>query len=198
MRFHLKILVFVLLLASFASAQPQPNIFTGGDRWLVTAFDDSAPNHSEIATHVLCFFQSSPGGVVGTHVRGVWFSTSFPNWRGRFSQEGDRVVLHGEFGDRVGHDAGVFDLYAGTSPNDEAAGDWVEWFESGNPDTSGVFASVRLRRSGSCIPPPGLTKMSGADLDKAVAELAAQVPKRMKTDGTAARWPFEAGQAPIK
>src|SRR5689334_9690594 len=71
-----------------AQAIPKPNVFDAGSRWLITAYDDTSPVHAQWATQGICFY---PYAVVGTHIQGIWVSDTFPNWRGRYSQEGDKV-----------------------------------------------------------------------------------------------------------
>lgn len=46
---------------------PMPNVYDGGNRWLITAYDDSSPSHNALAEQGLCF---SPYSVKGTHIRG--------------------------------------------------------------------------------------------------------------------------------
>lgn len=191
-------LFLVLSIGSPLFAQPRPNVVDGGNRWLISGFDDASPNHTFLASHQICFFAT---GMNGTHFIGDWFALAFPNWRGRWAQEGDRLVMHGEFGDRRGHDAMVIDLFAGTTPNDEGAGQWTEWIEVNPIDRTQRFATARLQRVGGCSPPPGITdvaKASKEDLEKAIAELAAKVPPRMKTDGKPATYPLEANQVPVQ
>lgn len=150
------ILIFALLLLSLtatAVAQPRPNVVNNGNRWLITAYDDSSPAHAQWATQSICFL---PFAASGTHIRGVWYSTSFPNWRGRYSQEGDRLLMHGDYANGVGHDGIVIDLFAGNTPADEGAGQWTEWRETGPYGTTIGFLNARLRRVGSCKWPVGI------------------------------------------
>ena len=106
---------------------PSPNVFDGGDRWLITAFNDASPEHQRMATQGICFLAYSRAG---THIRGIWFSDTFPNWNGRYSQEGDRVLMHGDYAQEIGHDGMMIELFAGTSCRDEGAGQWTEWREN--------------------------------------------------------------------
>jgi hypothetical protein len=195
---NLVVLSVVLLITAAAAAQPQPSLTESGNRWLLSGWEDSSPDHAVLPTQTICFFRS---GVNGTHVVGVWSATTFPNWRGRWAQEGDRVFIYGEFGDRAGHDSMVIDLFGGPTPSDQAWGKWVEWTESTPFDTTVRFANARLQRDGFCMPPPGIadpTKVGAETLEKAVAELAVKVPPRLKADGKPARTPAEPGQVPLQ
>jgi len=39
---------------------------------------------------------------VGTSIQGVWYSTSYPDWNGRYYQEGDEVKMTGDFAKDTG------------------------------------------------------------------------------------------------
>jgi hypothetical protein len=188
--------VALLGLSVTAAAQPKPNVFDGGDRWLITAYDDTSPVHAQMATQSICFL---PYAASGTHIQGVWFSTSFPNWRGRYSQEGDRVLMHGDYANGVGHDGMEIELFAGTSPADEGAGQWTEWRETGPFGTNIAFANTRLRRVGRCKWPSDMdiTKINRAEAEKIAVDLSSKVPPRKKRDGKVAESPAEPGQVPL-
>src|ERR1700687_4079693 len=113
-------------LVGEAAAQPQPNVYAGGNRWQITFYDDCNTVHQQWATQILCFLPPKPCGACG--IRGYWYSTSYPTWRGGYMQEGDRILMHGHWdwpwlGKKfVGSDGMVIDLLAGTSPMGEGAG----------------------------------------------------------------------------
>jgi hypothetical protein len=181
--------------ASAALANSKPNVFDGGNRWLITAFDDTSPQHTQWATQGICFL---PYAVVGTHIQGIWYSDTFPNWRGRYSQEGDRVLMHGDYASDVGHDGMVIELGFGTSPRDVGAGQWTEWREYGANGMTIGFANARLQRVGRCAQSFGdISAMPPAELDKLVDELAARVPPRMRRDGKVAEAPQDGEQLPL-
>jgi len=179
-----------------AFAQPRPNVFDGGNLWQITAYDDTSPTHTQMATQGICFLPYVPAG---TNVQGVWYSTTFPNWRGRYSQEGDRVLMHGNYAAGVGHNGMFIELFAGTSPSDEGAGQWTEFRETGLFGTTIAFANTRLRRVSKCGPAgvADLAKLSHAEIEKAAAEASGRVPPRMKRDGKPAESPLEPGQVPL-
>jgi hypothetical protein len=197
---RLSIFVFSVILmtgiGATAFAQPKPNVFDGGNLWNITAYDDTSSSHTQWATQGICFLPYAPSG---TNVQGVWYSTTFPNWRGRYSQEGDRLLMFGNYAAGVGHDGMVIELFAGTSPADEGAGQWTEFRETGPFGTTIGFANTRLRRIGKCGLPGGadLTKIDRAELEKIVVELSGRVPPRMKRDGKPAESPAEPGQVPL-
>jgi len=144
----LALFLSIVGLVAEANAQvPKPNVFDGGNRWLITAFDDSSSVHQQWATQGICFL---PYAVSGTHIRGVWYSDTFPNWRGRYSQEGDNLLMHGNWANFGGSDGMVIDLFAGTSPKDVGGGQWTEWWNFGAYGTTVVFANTRLSRVGKC------------------------------------------------
>lgn len=162
---------------------PAPNVYDGGNRWLITAFNDASRVHRRMATQGICF---RPYTRVGTHIRGVWYSDTFPNWNGRYSQEGDRVLMHGDYANEIGHDGMVIELFAGTSRRDEGAGQWTEWREDARAGRTIVFANARLRRVGRC------RYFQVDSLD----QLPLAAP-RFKVDGAAAENPLDLDQEPL-
>ena len=73
-----------------ALANSKPNVYDGGNRWLITAFDDTAPQHTQWATQGICFL---PYAQVGTHIQGIWYSDTFPELAGSL-QPGGRSGAH--------------------------------------------------------------------------------------------------------
>lgn len=160
---------------------PEPNVYKGGNRWAITAFDDASPVHAEMATQGICFL---PPVAVGTHMRGEWYSDTFPDWNGVYSQEGDQVFMHGDFGKDVGHDGITFEITTSSARN-QSGGHWAEWLEDGAYGRTIVFANTRLQRVGDCKP---IT----------IKELSLlYVAPRVLLDGKEASSPMEAGQVPI-
>jgi len=95
------VLMMEILCVAEASAQPKPNVYDGGNRWKITAFDDSFPEHPEWATQEICFL---PYIADATGIQGMWYSLTFPDWNGRYRQEGDEVKMTGDYAKGVGHD----------------------------------------------------------------------------------------------
>jgi len=187
------------LVGKTTAQAPKPNVFDGGDRWLITYYNDCDTAHQEWATQGICFLPYKPCGACG--ILGAWYSDTFPDWNGRYMQEGDRILMHGDYANNVGHDGMVIDLFAGTSPRDEGAGQWTEWRETpGFFGTTIGFGNNRLRRVGRCQLPAGtdISKMSQEEVDKLAAELSARVKPRLRKDGKAAEFPIDPEQVPLR
>ena len=140
---------FMVALATMAhgvaNAQ-QPDLVTAGNRWTITAYNDESPNHDQWATQGICFRSL---GMFGTHQRYEWWSDTFPDWNGIASQEGNEVVLHGDYAGDVGHDSVMFNVVTST-PKNVGAGHWVEWREDGKSGRTIGFANALLTRVGRC------------------------------------------------
>jgi hypothetical protein len=199
----LALFVGIAGLVSYAIAQvPRPNVVLGGNKWLITAYDNCSPVHPQWATQCICFL---PYAVNGTCIQGVWYSCSYPGWSGHYSQEGDRVRMYGNWGNYAGSDGMVIDLFAGTTsglfagtpPIDEGAGTWTEWFNAGTNGTTVGFLNCRLRRVGACALPNNTSRMSQADLEKLVIELSSKVRPRLRKDGKPALSPTDPEQVPL-
>jgi len=188
-------LFLIIMSAGQAAAQvPKPNVFDGGNRWLITAFDDSSSVHQQWATQGICFL---PYAVVGTHIRGVWYSDTFPNWNGRYSQEGDNLLMHGNWANFGGSDGMVIDLFAGTSPKDVGGGQWTEWWNFGAYGTTVVFANTRLMRVGKCPLPTNVATATQAELEKFGTDNSSRVSPRLRKDGSVADRPTDPEQVPL-
>jgi hypothetical protein len=190
-------------LAAEANAQPKPNVFDGGDRWLITYYDDCDAVHTQWATQGICFLPYKPCGACG--IRGVWYSDTFgPGWRGGYMQEGDRLLMHGNWDwpskKFVGSDGMVIDLFGGTSPRDEGAGQWTEWFNNPAFGTPDFYGNARLRRVGKCHLPQGvdLSRMSEAEVERLSVDLSSKVKPRMRRDGKVAESPTDPEQVPLR
>jgi len=186
------------LLATTATAQaPAPNVVDGGNRWLITYYNDCDKGHSQWATQGICFLPYKPCGACG--IQGAWYSDTFPDWNGRYMQEGDRLLMHGDYANNVGHDGMVIDLFGGTSPRDEGAGQWTEWRETGTYGTTIGFGNTRLRRVGRCQVPASadFSRMSQEEVEKLAGELSARVKPRLRKDGKHAESPNDPEQVPL-
>ena len=146
---------FALSLAPTASAQivplplplpvplPSPQLVAGGNLWTITAYDDASPVHTQMATQGICF---EFVGVVGTHTRYRWRSTTFPDWNGRATQEGDQIFMHGDYAANVGHDGMAWSI----DTSKAGSGHWFEWREDATYGNTIVFANAVLQRTGTC------------------------------------------------
>ena len=146
------IVLFVMVFVSSVSASPpKPNVFDGGNKWKITFYNDSTDTHAQWATQEICFL---PYTVVGSSIQGMWYSTSFPDWNGRYYQEGDEVKMTGDYARDVGHDHmtlvhTTYDV-AGSKVHGMAFGDWTEWREDGKYGRVIGWGNAKLERTGRC------------------------------------------------
>jgi len=134
-------------LSAWAVPPHLPDLVSEGNRWLITAYFDAQPGHTEAATQVLCFF---PAGTLGTHQNYFWVSTSYPDWNGRAAQEGDQVFMHGDFQNDSGHDSMDWEIVTTGALRTEGAGHWKEWLEDGKLGRTLGFANAKFTRAGKC------------------------------------------------
>lgn len=192
-------------LASLALAHPAfagppyaPNVVTGGNYWSITAFDDSATTHTQWATQNICFFQL---GNTGTHMHGIWYSTTFYDWNGRWRQEGDQIFMTGDYagdsqGNAVGHDGIQWEVVTASAKN-EGFGQWQEWREDTQYGLTIGFANTKLSRIGKCpLVIPAGTPIP--EIEKMVFESSQQAPRRVTADGGEASGPFDPKQLPLQ
>jgi hypothetical protein len=190
----LALFITAVSTAQVAAQVPKPNVFDGGNRWLITAFDDSSTVHQQWATQGICFL---PYAVSGTHIRGVWYSDTFPNWNGRYSQEGDNLLMHGNWANFQGSDGMVIDLFAGTSSKDVGGGQWTEWWNFGAFGSTVVFANTRLSRVGKCPLPTNVATATQAEFEKFGTDSSRSVSPRLRKDGSVSDRPLDPEQAPL-
>lgn len=191
-----------LMLAGPAFAGPPyfPNVVVNGGLWAITAYDDSSVNHTQWATQNICFLLGPP---VGTHMSGVWFSTTFFDWNGRWRQEGDQVFMTGDYagdvtGNAVGHDSIEWEIVTVGRPN-EGFGHWREWREDGNFGNTIGFANAKLKRIGACPQTLPATPVPPTveEIEKFAFELSLEAPRRLREDGSEALGPFDPKQLPL-
>lgn len=190
--------ISLMALASFALANSAvagppyfPNVITGGNHWSIRAFNDSATTHTTWATQRICFIQL---GNVGTHMNGIWFSTSFPDWNGRWRQEGDQVFMHGDFAGNIGHDGIQWEIVT-ASPKNEGFGHWHEWREDPHFGITIGFANAKWSRIGTC-PFPIAPGLSSPEIEKLVAEIV-RPPRRFTTGGGDPLGPLDPNLIPL-
>lgn len=107
----------LLLLGNATCSWAQANTAVG--KWSLTFFDDNDPGMSQLATQEICIRPDR-----------TWYSTTFPNWGGRWFQKGtnpagigDHVRLFGVFGGGTGADAAELDFVN----VDLMTGPWAVW-----------------------------------------------------------------------
>lgn len=146
--FKLSLIATLSSLSLLASALPPhyPDLVSDGNRWTITAYDDSSVGHTQWATQGICFY---PAGTQGTHQLYRWASDTYPDWNGRAVQEGDQVFLYGDFWRDTGHDGVQFEIVT-NSPRSEGYGHWQEWIEDGKQGITVGFLNTKLTRVGKC------------------------------------------------
>jgi len=160
-----------LSVAMTASAVPpfSPDLTVNGNRWTITFYDDASVNHDQWATQGLCFYKT---GVTGMQQRYVWLSDTYPDWNGVAEQEGDQIIMHGDFRWPYGqtrdggHDGMQWEIVT-VSKNNLGAGHWHEWIENGGFGLNVGFGNTKLERVGSC-PRLGSTTINGVEVTSSV------------------------------
>jgi hypothetical protein len=188
----------ILGLPWHAAAQvPRPNVVDGGNRWLITSYPDCDVVHPQWATQGICFLPYKACGACG--IQGAWYSDTYSGWRGRYMQEGDRILMHGNWDRFGGSDGMVIDLFAGASPRDEGAGQWTEWLNASSHGTPDFFFNTRLLRVGKCQMPRGvdISNMNEIEIEKLSVELSDKVKPRMRRDKKPAQSPGDPEQLPL-
>jgi hypothetical protein len=150
----LTVTTLALIASTSLHAQPphDPDLVSDGNRWTITAYDDSSPVHTEWATQGICFY---PDAFVGTQQRYIWVSDTYPDWNGRATQEGDQIFMHGDFQwpygvtKDGGHDGMEWEITTESRVNG-GTGHWKEWVEDGTFGSSIGFANAKLKRVGKC------------------------------------------------
>lgn len=140
------VMLFVSPLIAQATPPHYPDLVSAGNRWLITAYDDSSPVHAQWATQGICFYNA---GTHGTQQLYYWVSDTFPDWNGRATQEGDQIFMHGDYAKDVGHDGMQWEVTT-VSPKNEGYGHWKEWREDGKLGLTIGFANAKLTRVGKC------------------------------------------------
>ena len=188
----------LLLNGTVLAAPPKPNVVDTGNKWHITYYSDSHSSHgTDGITHELCFL---PYTTVGTSIQGTWYATSFPDWNGRYYQEGDEVKMIGDFANDVGHDH--MTLIHTTGNGGMAFKDWTEWREDGEFGRIKGWGNAKMVRVGECAPSVNNRREKGISRnfshlldslglkDKALHE-SYNAPPRLTTDGSVADSPSQ-------
>ena len=192
--------------SALGAGVPQPNVYDTGNRWNITYFNDPSGTHGQWATQVVCFL---PYAIVGQSIQGAWYSLTFPDWNGRYYQEGDEVKMTGDYADDVGHDHMTL-LHTtanwSNNPRGLAFKDWTEWREDGSFGRIIGWGNARLQRVGKCpIPRPDLEivphKLTAGErlrFEKEAEDFSYNLPPRMTQKGEIAAYPGQWGQEHFK
>ncbi|MCP4269733.1 MAG: hypothetical protein GY777_29870 [Candidatus Brocadiaceae bacterium] len=180
--FGIVVALLFITSAAMAACVPQPNVYDNGNRWRVTFYNDSATGHDQWGSQIICF---SPYTTVGTSIQGHWYALTFPDWNGRYYQEGDELKMTGDYAKDIGHDHLIFkhtteDRYK----KGVAFGDWTEWREDSKFGNIIGWGNATLERVGSC--------KCDCEIDK-VAEISKYLPPRLTLRGIEAQSPGEKG-----
>jgi hypothetical protein len=200
-------LASIILAGAPAYSQPVPNVYDGGNMWTITFFNDAHPQHQQWATQILCF---NPHAPFGTGIVGTWVALTFPGWKGRYYQEGDRLTMTGDYAQDVGHDGieAEHTTYDRLPPyRGLATGHWKEWRENGGFGFIIGWGNTQLMRVGKCHPKgiPDITDSGvGTSPDDRIEteivalQLSSALPLRMLANGEEALEPGEQGQESVK
>lgn len=139
---------FCILAVNVHAAPPYlPDMVKGGNKWSFKAYDDADPNHAVlVSAQGICFEYD---GVDGNHQRYVWYSDTFPGWRGFAVQEGDQIFLHGDYAAGAGHTSIQIETLV-SPPIYGSAGYWQEWRDNSIGGETIGFANTRALREGNC------------------------------------------------
>jgi len=177
-------LYFALVMSTTAHAVPQhlPAVDPaggGGTLWQITFYDDTAPAHTPWATQRICVFNL---GVAGSNTVGLWYSTTYNRWIGRFRQEGDEVKMIGDFWKGPGNDSIDWEIAVGDR---EGFGHWEEWIEDGLYGAWVAKGNTKLVRIGTCqwAPNPTPVPIPLEQMEKLILEQAELAPRRVRADG---------------
>ncbi len=176
--------VAALLPLSTQAATPHlPDLVSDGNRWLITYYDDGSTTHNQWATQGLCFIQV---GTYGTHTRYVWYSDTYPDWNGRATQEGDKIVMHGDFWQNAGHDGMEWEIVT-SSPKNIGAGHWSEWLENSTYGITAGFGNAKLQRVGKCTkqPTPYLDELQELQEAEEFSRSYIDIPYPLSVEGKA-------------
>jgi hypothetical protein len=145
----LSLIIMSLLASSAYAAAPHlpavdPVVGGNGTLYSMTKYEDTASGHTQVVTQNLCFQQT---GVQGSNTVGVWYSTTFNRWIGRWRQEGDQVAMIGNFWTDGGYDSMRWELVSATN---EGYGHWEEWTKDGGYGNWSTKGNIKLVRLGEC------------------------------------------------
>lgn len=167
---------FAVVFSTTSLAVPPhlPDLVTDGNRWSITFYKDSSFQHIRMGTQTLCFYKT---GIEDTHQRYAWVSDSYPDWNGRATQEGDLVIMHGDFQwpfgtKNGGHDVMEWEIVT-QNPRNLGTGHWTEWVENDRLGKTIGFGNAEFRRIGKC---------KAESLAKAL-EYGQTIPRKIGTDG---------------
>lgn len=140
----------------FAAPPYSPDMGAGGNIWRMTGFADESAVHKPVlfgGTKSFADYCFYPTGTIGEHRTYNWYSLTFKGARGTARQEGDKIVMHGDFPtyshglfvDDAGHESATFELVSG-GPTREGYGEQVVWLELGHFGKPLGFINIKMQR----------------------------------------------------
>ena len=98
----------------------------------------------------MCFFRDRDTQV-GSEIRYIWVSDTYPNFAGRAAQEGGQIKMFGGEATLTPsfNDAMQFEIVT-ASPANLAAGHWHEWTPASTYANTVAFTSATMLRDGPC------------------------------------------------
>lgn len=185
-----------LALAGSVNAQPpMPNVFDGGNMWRITFYNDPSTDHQQWGSQLICFM---PYFTVGTSIQGVWYSSTFHDWNGRYYQEGDELKMTGDYAQDIGHDHMTLLHTTYDVPgkiNALAFKDWTEWREDRRYGQIIGWGNAKLERLGKCRYPyitydtTQITPELLQKIEDEVLLVSQELPERLTVDGSVAIFP---------
>jgi hypothetical protein len=186
--------LFSALLSPQSNAAPQhypavDQIGGNATLWRITFYDDTSGIHTQWASQDICLIQ---GPVQGSNTTGLWYSTTYYRWIGRWRQEGDQIAMTGDFWTGPGNDSMRWEI---TAADREGSGHWEEWVEDGAYGAWLAKGNAKLVKLGPCLwKPPVVTWL---EMEKLVLEQASLAPHRVREDGTEP-YPSDRLQLPLR
>lgn len=206
MSINKSILFLLFFVCSNVMAYPNhdPNVYDGGNLWSITFHNDDSVTHTQWATQRICFMPYTSPTLGRTHLRGRWYSTTFPDWNGHYSQEGDSVKLVGNFWNGRGNDSIRFDIVT-SGPNTSlahrhhslATGHWDEWQDDGFLGVVFGWGNTILERIGRCKSVNVRQSTLAARSADSSDEEDLNIKPRYLKDGSEAQYPQQEEQEEI-
>ena len=194
-------------MSAVVSADPLPNVYKEGNLWTITFHNDDSTNHDQWATQRICFLPYT-SSTTQSQIKGVWYSTSYPNWHGHYRQEGDSVKMVGNFWQGKGNDGMTWDIVSsafntslGVSLRTIGAGHWNEWGDDGRYGPVYGFGNALFQRVGYCKSLSTVSTIKSADgVEELTTELDfdVDIKPRLLKDGSEATHPQQVGQMPLE
>ena len=185
------------MLASTVTAQPpMPNVAAGGNKWLITGYDDTTTDNQPRSSHIICFLPFNQN--IGGRLIGKWYSLTFPDWNGNYYQVGDKLRMTGDFRTDIGGDS-ITLLHTANNANGQVNAmefkDWTEWLGDYGYGVVFFWGNATMERIGKCNYPfnlddyPDMTWSELFQLEQEALSFSQNLPERLLMDGYSAAFP---------